>query len=36
MINEDQNIIESIIVEDVVYFIEEEREEDILKLGGVE
>ena len=35
MINEDQNIIGSITVDDVVDVIEEEREEDILKLGGV-
>ena len=35
VINEDQNIIGSITVDDVVDVIEEEREEDILKLGGV-
>ena len=35
VINEDQNIIGSITVDDVVDVIEEEREEDIFKLGGV-
>ena len=35
VINEDKNIIGSITVDDVVDVIEEEREEDILKLGGV-
>ena len=35
VINEKQNIIGSITVDDVVDVIEEEREEDILKLGGV-
>ena len=35
VINEDQNIIGSVTVDDVVDVIEEEREEDILKLGGV-
>ena len=35
VVNEDQNIIGSITVDDVVDVIEEEREEDILKLGGV-
>ena len=35
VINEGQNIIGSITVDDVVDVIEEEREEDILKLGGV-
>jgi len=35
VINEDENIIGSITVDDVVEVIEEEREEDILKLGGV-
>jgi len=35
VINEDENIIGSITVDDVVDVIEEEREEDILKLGGV-
>ena len=35
VINENNNIIGSITVDDVVDVIEEEREEDILKLGGV-
>tara|TARA_B100000579_G_scaffold273111_1_gene225599 strand:- start:794 stop:2170 length:1377 start_codon:yes stop_codon:yes gene_type:complete len=35
VINENENIIGSITVDDVVDVIEEEREEDILKLGGV-
>ena len=35
VINDNQNIIGSITVDDVVDVIEEEREEDILKLGGV-
>ena len=35
VINEHENIIGSITVDDVVDVIEEEREEDILKLGGV-
>ena len=35
VISEEQNIIGSITVDDVVDVIEEEREEDILKLGGV-
>ena len=35
VINEDKKIIGSITVDDVVDVIEEEREEDILKLGGV-
>jgi len=35
VIDENQNIIGSITVDDVVDVIEEEREEDILKLGGV-
>ena len=35
VINKENNIIGSITVDDVVNVIEEEREEDILKLGGV-
>ena len=35
VVNEDNKIIGSITVDDVVDVIEEEREEDILKLGGV-
>ena len=35
VVNEQNNIIGSITVDDVVDVIEEEREEDILKLGGV-
>ena len=35
VIDENNNIIGSITVDDVVEVIEEEREEDILKLGGV-
>ena len=35
VINEKEEIIGSITVDDVVNVIEEEREDDILKLGGV-
>ena len=35
MVNENNEIIGSVTVDDVVDVIEEEREEDILKLGGV-
>ena len=35
VINDQESIIGSITVDDVVEVIEEEREEDILKLGGV-
>ena len=35
VVNEEDEIIGSITVDDVVDVIEEEREEDILKLGGV-